>query len=159
VCWLQWISVHYRKGVVYSESIIRCWNCIVCSESMIHYRKCVFRIEFVILCWNWVVCSELTFATKKVLVAVGQRWLPKGCCLQRVSVRCWKCVFCSEFVIRCWNWVVCNELTFAVESVLATTSQRSLLKGCFQIELSTANEHSLLKVCWLQQTSFRCQIM
>jgi len=103
--------------------------------------------------------SELTFATKKVLVAVGQRWLPKGCCLQRVSVRCWKCVFCSEFVIRCWNWVVCNELTFAVESVLATTSQRSLLKGCFQIELSTANEHSLLKVCWLQQTSFRCQIM
>ena len=49
------------------------------------------------------------FAAEIELSVVNQRSLPKGCCLQRICVRCQTCVFCSEFMIRYQNCVVCSE--------------------------------------------------
>ena len=49
--------------------------------------------------------------------------LSKLSCLQQVSIRWWKCVFYSEFVIRYRNWAVCNELAFAAEIEVPVANQ------------------------------------
>jgi hypothetical protein len=74
------------------------------------------------------------------------------CWLQQISTRCWKCVFCSEFVIRCWKCVSCNELAFAAESVLVAVNQCLLLK-VFVLQWIC---DLLPKVCWLQWISICC---
>jgi len=62
------VCVHAKLMWLYTESMIRCWDCIVYSESVIRYR-------------NWVVCNELTFAAESVSAVVNQRSLLKVCVL------------------------------------------------------------------------------
>jgi hypothetical protein len=79
------------------------------------------------------VCSlvNLWFAAKIELCAANQRSLPKVCVLQRISVRCRKCVFYIK-------------LAFAAESVLAAVNEHSLLKFCACSELAFVVEGVLV---------------
>jgi hypothetical protein len=79
------------------------------------------------------------------VVAANERSLSKLSCLQRISIGCQKCVFCSESVIRCRNWAISSELAFATESMLSTVN----LWFAAKIELSAVNYLSLLKLYWL----------
>jgi len=119
-----------------------------------------------IRCWNCVGCSKLAFTTEIMLAAANEHslsklWrlqlicdsLLKLSCLQRISIRCQKCVFCNEFVIRCQNHVVCSELAFSAEMVLSSTNQRPLLKVCCLQGICD----SLPKLSCLQRISVRYQ--
>ena len=79
--------------------------------------------------------SELAFVAESVFHNEFVIRCQNLSCLQRIGVRCRKCVSFSEFVIRCWNWVVCSELALATESMCSA---------------------SLLKVYVLQRISIRC---
>jgi hypothetical protein len=126
---------------------------------------------------NCVVCSESAFPAEIALSVMNQLSLPKVCvllwichslpklsCMQWISMHCWKCVFCSKFVIRYRNWVVYNGLAFAAESVcsavnlwfaaeieLLVANACSELTFTAEIVLSAVNQHPLLKVCCLQR--------
>ena len=116
----------------------------------IRCRKCVFYSEYMIHCRNWAVRSELAFAAESVLAIANQRSLSKLCCLQRISVRCRKCVFYSESVICCRNWVVCSELAFTTKIEL---SAANLLKVCVLQRIYD----SLSKLSYQQRISIRCR--
>jgi hypothetical protein len=102
---------------LYSESMIRCWDCIVYSKSVIRYR-------------NWVVCNELTFAAESVSAVVNQRLLLKVCVLQWICDSLSKVCWLQRINVHCWKCVVCSESAFAVERVLPVANQRWLSKGC-----------------------------
>jgi len=176
VCVLQWICDWLPKLSCLQRISFRCWKCVFCNEFVIRCWNWVLHneltfvaenvscSEFVIRCRNWVGCSELAFtaesvcfatnvwfAAEIVLPAVNKHLLLMLCCLQRINVRCRKCVVCSKFVIRCRNGVVCSESESTTESVLSAAN----LWFPAKTELSAANQRSLSKLCCLQQMSIR----
>jgi hypothetical protein len=77
--------------------------------------------------------------------------LSKLSCLQRITICCRRCVFCSKFVIRCWNGVVYNKLAFIAESVFRSE---------FVIPCRKCVSYSKLVIrCrnWVARISIRCR--
>jgi hypothetical protein len=99
---------------------------------------------------------------ESVLPATNLCLLLKLCYLQRVSIRCWNCVGCIEYVFTAEivlpivnqfslsNCVVCNELAFAIKLCLAIANQFPLLNYGVCSELTFIAEE-----CCLQQISVR----
>ena len=117
-------------------------NCVVRNDSGVHYQNCVvhretgFAAEF---CWsqrirfllmNCVVHNYLAFSAKSVLSAVNLYWLPKLCCLQRISVHYRSCVVCSGSVIRCRNRVACGESSIRCQKRVGCSEVAFAAKMC-----------------------------
>ena len=132
VCVLQRINIQCQKGVGYSESVIRCWNWVICSES-------TFPAESVSFATN------LWFAVEIELSIVNQCFLPKVWVLQQICDSLQKLSYLQRINIRCQNCVGWSESVFESKRVLSAAN----MLFAAEIELSAANQRSLLKVCFL----------
>jgi len=108
------------------------WNC----DSLLKLN-CLNRIS--IPCQTVFFAANLWFVAEVVLLAENCDSLPKLSCLSQIRFHCQKWVLqwiCDSLL----NSSCFGELAFAVESVLPTMNQRSLLK-----------------VYWLQRSSIHCR--
>jgi hypothetical protein len=82
------------------------------------------------------------FAAESVLSVTNQHSLPRSvvyskigftaeiCCQQRTSVRCQKCVICSESTFAIESSIVYSEIGIAAEIMMSAANQSSLSKLC-----------------------------
>jgi hypothetical protein len=136
---LQWICHSLSKLNCLQRISIHCWKYVVCRESAFAGKSVLFAVKL------WFTFETELFAANQCSLSkvCVLQWicdsLPKLNCLQRISIRCWKCV-------------VYSESAFTVEVVLSTPE----VWLAIEIELPAVNYLSLLKACWLQRISIRC---
>jgi len=110
-CWLQWINIRCWNCVVCSESSFAVENYVVCSESTFAVESCVVCSESSFVVENYVVYSESVFAAENYVVCNESMFAIESC------------VVCSESSFAAENWIVCGMLISATNANLLQTTQ------------------------------------
>jgi len=167
--------------VLCSEIVIRCRNCVGCSELAFAAKTesfvaklCVLQ-RIVIRCRNYVVCSELTIRYRVAFcseLAIRCQsgvvcskslpklsWLQQNCdslsklsCLLRVSICCQNCGASSETVVAA-ELAACSETVLAVELAACSETVLAAELGSLQRTISRC------QIGCLQRTSSCCRIL